>query len=170
MISSVAARLARLDRDINDADKAKVVAASGGYGLKDLSRRLVDALHGDFSAPASDSPPSPAGEGSELRAALIEAAKPLSDPALRELLLRLRQQADMVIDTVTPDHLIEAGFSAAATDRARSMVETFESFIAKHRDEITALQILYNRPTRAPLTFEAIRQLADSLQATAVSA
>jgi len=165
VISSVAARLARLDRDIDDTDKAKVVAASGGYGLKDLSRRLVDALHGDFSAPASDSPSSPAGEGGELRAALTEAAKPLSDPALRELLLRLRQQADMVVDTVTADHLIEAGFSAAATDRARSMVETFESFIAKHRDQITALQILYNRPTRAPLTFEAIKQLADSLQA-----
>ena len=163
VISSVAARLARLDRDIGEKDKDRVVEASGGYGLKDLSRRLVDALNGDFKAPATDM--APAGEGGELRATLIEAARPLSDPALRDLLLRLRQQADMVVDTVTADRLIEAGFSAAASDRARSMVETFESFIAKHRDQITALQILYNRPTRAPLTFEAIRQLADSLQA-----
>ena len=162
VISSVAARLARLDRDIGEKDRDRVIETSGGYSVRDLSRRLVDALHGDFTAQTPSA--GPADEGGELRAALAEAARPLSNPALRDLLLRLRQQADMVVDTVTADHLIEAGFGAAS-DRARSMVETFESFIARHRDEITALQILYNRPTRAPLTFEAIRQLADSLQA-----
>jgi type I restriction enzyme, R subunit len=44
-------------------------------------------------------------------------------------------------------------------------VHSFEAFIAQHRDEITALQILYNRPTKAPLKFDDLKALADTLQA-----
>ena len=39
-----------------------------------------------------------------------------------------------------------------ASDRAQALVQSFEAFIQQHKDEITALQILYNRPVRAPLT------------------
>jgi type I restriction enzyme, R subunit len=42
-------------------------------------------------------------------------------------------------------------------------VQSFEAFIQQHKDEITALQILYNRPVRAPLRFEDIKALADAL-------
>ncbi|MBI4754290.1 MAG: DEAD/DEAH box helicase family protein [Betaproteobacteria bacterium] len=149
VLSSVAARLARLERDITDTDKAKVVAASGGHDLKSLARGIVSALRAETPD---------AG-------AVQQAVKPLADPALRNLLLQLRQKADQIIDIVTQDTLIEAGFSAAATERARSLVQTFEAFIAQHKDEITALQILYNRPVKAPLRFEDIKALADTLHA-----
>ncbi|HUW36178.1 MAG TPA: type I restriction-modification enzyme R subunit C-terminal domain-containing protein [Rhodocyclaceae bacterium] len=160
VLSSVAARLSRLDRDLDDADKAKIVEASGGHDLKSIARGIVDALR--FT-------PSPAGagegrgEGGDF--AIQQAVKPLADPALRTLLLQLKQKADLIIDIVTQDTLVEAGFSAAATERARSIVGSFESFIAEHRDEITALQILYNRPTKAPLKFEDVKALADTLHA-----
>ena len=152
VLSSVAARLARLDRDITDANKAKVIEASGGHDLKAIARGIVEALKAGAGDTASS-------------AALQTAVKPLADPALRNLLLKLRQQADQIIDIVTQDTLLEAGFSAAATERAKSLVQTFEAFIAQHRDEITALQILYNRPVKAPLTFENIQTLAESLHA-----
>jgi type I restriction enzyme R subunit len=157
VLSSVAARLARLERDLSDTDKAKVIEASGGHDLKSLARGIVEALRGgptDASAPVR----------AELVEALIqEAVKPLANPALRNLLLKLRQQADQIIDIVTQDTLVEAGFSAAATERAKSLIQTFEAFIAEHRDEITALQIIYNRPVKAPLKFEDIKALADTL-------
>jgi type I restriction enzyme R subunit len=160
VLSSVAARLARLERDIGDADKTKVIEASGGHSLKDLARNIVEAIR---------FPPSPAGGvvgGGVGDEGLLQAAvKPLADPKLRNLLLELRQKADQVIDIVTQDTLIEAGFSAATTERAKSLVQTFEAFIEKHKDEITALQILYNRPTKAPLSFEDIKALADKLHA-----
>jgi len=66
---------------------------------------------------------------------------------------------------VTQDRLLEAGFSEAARERAQDIVQSFEAFIDHHRDEITALQILYNRPTKAPLKFEDLKALADTLQA-----
>jgi len=159
VLSSVAARLARLERDLSDTDKAKVIAASGGHDLKSLARGIVEAL----KAGAGDTASAPATQAAN--EAAIQAVKPLADPALRNLILQLRQQADQIIDIVTQDSLLEAGFSAAATERAKSLVQTFEAFIAQHRDEITALQILYNRPVKAPLRFEDIKALADTLHA-----
>ncbi|MEJ8840101.1 type I restriction endonuclease subunit R [Ramlibacter sp. AN1133] len=160
VLSSVAARLARLDRDSSDEDKAKVIATSGGLSLRDLAKAIVEALDDDET-------PSPAGAGEgrgEGGDRLGEAVRPFSNPDLRSLILQLRQKADQVIDIVTKDTLISATF-AEGSDRAKELVQTFEQFIAQHRDEITALQILYSRPIRAPLKFEDIKQLADTLHA-----
>jgi type I restriction enzyme R subunit len=163
VLSSVAARLARLDRELTPTQRDQIITASGGHSLKDLARGLVDALNPDTTA---DLPP---GEAEQL---MQRAVKPLCDPALRQLLVTLKQQAEQIIDTVTQDQLIEAEFSEAARERARGTVESFERFIAEHKDEITALQILYSRPQRLsgagqgaePLTFEALKALADTLQ------
>jgi type I restriction enzyme R subunit len=38
VLSSVAARLARLDRELNDAERDQIITASGGHSLKDLAR------------------------------------------------------------------------------------------------------------------------------------
>ena len=155
VLSSVAARLARLDRSLSASDQAKVAQASGGTSLKDLAHGLVAALN-------PDEPPNSAS------LLVLQAVKPLCDPKLRNLLVELKKQSEQIIDTVTQDQVLEAGFSAAARERAKGVVESFERFIAEHKDEITALQILYNRPQRtqgAPLTFEALKNLADALQA-----
>jgi type I restriction enzyme R subunit len=76
----------------------------------------------------------------------------------------MKQKADLVIDVVTQDSLLHAGFSEGS-DRATALVQSFEQFIAQHKDEITALQILYSRPTRAPLKFEDVKALADAMHA-----
>lgn len=154
VLSSVAVRLARLDAQLSDAERAKVVTEAGGLGLKELSRGIVQALN-----PREDRSPQ------EAEAALRHAVQPLSSPALRTLILTLKAGKELVIDTVTQDRVLEAGFSEAARERALGTVQSFEAFIAQHRDEITALQILYNRPTQLPLKFEDLKALADTLQA-----
>ncbi|MCA3035051.1 MAG: DEAD/DEAH box helicase family protein, partial [Rhodocyclaceae bacterium] len=189
VLSSVAARLSRLDRDLDDAAKTRIINASGGYTLKDLSRRIVDALNPDrefelttpVSLPLTHAPaqagaqvsspvaPAPAQAGAQFdfsyNAIATAAVKPLFDPALRNLVLELKKQNEQVIDEVTQDQLIEAGFSEAARERAKGIVTSFEQFIQDHKDEITALQILYNRPTKAPLRFEDLKALADAVHA-----
>ncbi|MCA3029453.1 MAG: DEAD/DEAH box helicase family protein [Rhodocyclaceae bacterium] len=189
VLSSVAARLSRLDRDLDDAAKTRIINASGGYTLKDLSRRIVDALNPDrefelttpVSLPLTPAPaqagaqvsspvaPAPAQAGAQFdfsyNAIATAAVKPLFDPALRNLILELKKQNEQVIDEVTQDQLIEAGFSEAARERAKGIVTSFEQFIQDHKDEITALQILYNRPTKAPLRFEDLKALADAVHA-----
>ncbi len=42
-------------------------------------------------------------------------------------------------------------------------MDSFEQFIADHKDEITALQILYATPYRARLRFEDIKELAGQI-------
>ena len=155
VLSSIAARLARLDKDASDADRAKVVELSGGKTLRELARGIVDALN----------PPDEIAVRPELVEGLLrDAAKPFAAPALREQLLKMKQKADLVIDNVTQDRLLDFGFKEGS-DRATALVQSFEQFIAQHKDEITALQILYSRPTRAPLKFEDVKALADTLHA-----
>jgi type I restriction enzyme R subunit len=78
VLSSVAARLARLDRELTPAQRDQIITASGGHSLKDLARGLVDALNPDTTA---DLPP---GEAEQF---MQRAVKPLCDPALRQLLV-----------------------------------------------------------------------------------
>jgi type I restriction enzyme R subunit len=141
VLSSIAARLARLDKDASDADRAKVVSLSGGKTLRDLARGIVEALNLDPEDVIAT------------QEAIHASVRPFSSPGLREQLLKMKQKADLVIDVVTQDRLIHAGFSEGS-DRATALVQSFEDFITQHKDEITALQILYSRPTRAPLKFE----------------
>ena len=154
VLSSVAARLARLDKDLSPEGHAQVLEASGGKSLRDMASGIVQALNVD-----DDTSPF------EAEAKKVEAAKPFANPALRTLILQLRQKADQVVDIVTQDTLLHAGFSEAASERAKGLVQSFEQFIAQHKDEITALQILYNRPSRAPLKFSDIKALAEALHA-----
>ncbi len=160
VLSSIAARLARLDKDASDADRAKVVELSGGKTLRDLARGIVEALNIDAT---QDMPPAEADQR------LRDATKPFAAPVLREQLLKMKQKADLVIDVVTQDSLLHAGFSEGS-DRATALVQSFEDFITQHKDEITALQILYSRRyavemQRAPLMFEQLKELADALHA-----
>ncbi len=88
VLSSVAVRLARLETQLSEAERDKVLAAVGGFSLKELSRGIVQALN-----PTADRTPQ------EAEAALRDAVKPLSSPDLRKLVLELRAQKEQVIDT-----------------------------------------------------------------------
>ena len=149
VLSSVAARIARMEFRTSAEDEAKIRATSGGLGLKDLSRAIVQALDPDTGTPAS----------------VQQAVKPLMEPKLRELLADVKRKNEIVIDHVSQDQVIEAGFSAAALDRARGIVQSFERFIEEHKDEITALQVLYSTPYKQRLKFEDVKDLAARIQA-----
>ncbi len=148
VLTSLAGRLARMEHRFSADDDAQVRKASGGLSLKDLSHRIVEALNPD-SADAQ---------------ARAEAVKPLHDPALRQLLIALKAKNEITIDHVSADRILEAGFSAEALARAKGMVQSFEQFIKDHKDEITALQVLYGKPYRQRLTFEAVKELADAIE------
>ena len=162
VLTSIAGRLARMEHRITKEDEQAVVKTSGGLTVRDLARRLVESLDPDKY------PPSPLegegrGEGLSLKARQ-EAAKPFQDPKLRELLIDIKKKNELTIDHVSQDQVIEAGFSADALARARTIVQSFEQFITKHKDEITALQILYSKPYKQRLTFESIKELADAIE------
>ncbi|MFY4727570.1 type I restriction-modification enzyme R subunit C-terminal domain-containing protein, partial [Nitrospira sp. BLG_2] len=176
VLTSIAGRLARMEHRITKQDDQAIVKTSGGHSLKDLSRRLIEAVNPDRQDErarqqfGTDKPTEQ--QIQQAAAALLqEAAKPFQDPKLRELLIDIKKKNELIIDHVSQDQVLEAGFSADALARARTLVQSFEEFIQKHKDEISALQILYTIPVRQRvtqagkrLTFEHIKELADAIE------
>ena len=169
VISSIAVRLSRMNKTLEDEDKAEIEKKSGGKSLAILTNSLVNSLDGDRhveQAKKDNNTDQPTSEQVQQAAAKMiqEAVKPLYDPTLRNLLIELKKRDEQTIDNVSQDKVIEAAFSADALERAKGVVQSFEKFIQDHRDEITALQILYNRPYKQPLRFEDIKELANTIQ------
>ena len=169
VLTSIAGRLARMEHRITKEDDHAIVRASNGLSLKDLSRRLVEAVNPDLhieKAKELHTTKSPTEKqiAGAAQGLIADAVKPLHDPKLRELLVEIKKKNEITIDHVSQDQIIEAGFSKDARARARNIVQSFEQFIKKHKDEITALQILYSKPYKQRLTFESIKELADAIE------
>ena len=166
VISSLASRLARLNHRLTPGDREAIKDAAHGVSLQTLISRLVNADDPDAALETAqkktgqDDPPESAVD--EAKRQLIEdAARPFAEnPNLRQRLVDIHRSYEQTIDTVSADSIIEAGFS---DDRAREIAGSFQEYIEENRDEITALQALYQRPYRQRLSYADIKALADSL-------
>jgi len=169
VLTSIAGRLARMEHRITKGDEQAISKASGGFSLQDLSRGLVEAINPDRQEERAiqqfgTSKPTDQ-QIQQVATKLIQAAaKPFHDPKFRELLVEIKMKNELTIDHVSQDQVIEAGFSADALARARTIVQSFEQFITQHKDEITALQILYSKPYKQRLKFEDIKDLAHAIE------
>ncbi len=169
VLLSLASRLARLDRQLTREDRAAVERTSGGVPLAAIAGAIVRALDPDTqleaarTATGSEEPPPE--EVERARAALLEdaAASLAANPPLRQKLIEVKRSYEQTIDTITPDEVLEAGYSEAARERARNLVRSFEEFLRDNRNEIAALQILYSRPYARRLTADMVSELADVL-------
>jgi type I restriction enzyme R subunit len=79
--------------------------------------------------------------------------------------VQAQQRDDLIIDEVSMDKVLVSGMDVQAREQARKAITTFQEFIEQNRDEITALQIILNRPRHAPLHFSDIKQLAEAIAA-----
>ncbi len=177
VLSSLASRLARLDRQLSKEDRKLLTDAAGGKSLSDISAQLVSALDPDQQLEAASATAissgtaipgcAPSSEAIEAAAAslLAEAAQPIaSNPVLRKTLVELKKSYEQTIDTVSKDQVLESGFNAQATENAKTIVQSFEQFIREHKDEITALQILYSRPFKQRLKYKDIEELRNTIK------
>ena len=167
VLSSLASRLTRLDRRLARKDRHAIESLSKGATLRELISGLIAASDPDVILEAAqqatglEEPPEPAI--TQARKQLFEdAALPFAaNPDLRQCLVDIHRSYEQTIDTVSADTLIEAGFRDG---EAAEMVQSFQEFIHDNRDEITALQILYERPSRQRLEYTDIKALADVLR------
>jgi type I restriction enzyme, R subunit len=173
--STLAARLTRLDRQVGDRQRAEIIRHADGKDLPDLSGQLLSAIDPDaniaqagetFALPEGQEPTEEQIETVE-QEAMETALKPFHNPKLREAILMPPEQ---VIDEVTKDELLTAGHSAAAKEKARTILSNFRQFIEDNKDEIEALKILYSRPHRAGLRYRQVKELAEALKRPPVAA
>jgi len=174
VLSSLASRLARLDKELDQEQAATITQASGGVTLPELCHAMLDALDLDrqlaharaIAGLATDQEPSEQQVAQAAEALCKAAVEPLATrPALRQTVLDLKAQVEQVIDVVSQDELLFAGASPEATDKARALVTSFEAFLEEHKDEIDALQFFYRLPYAQRLRFGDVKALAQAIQA-----
>jgi type I restriction enzyme R subunit len=170
VLSSLASRLARLDRRLTKEDRAALESISGGKSLSDLANSIVHALDPDVQIDTArqehqaSEPTEEQVQATTLKL-LADAAKPIaSNAALRNRLIAVKKSYEQTIDAISKDEVLEAGYSADAKEKAKTLVSSFEQFIRDHMDEITALQVLYSKPYGQRLTFKQVRELAEAIQ------
>ncbi|MGH8461330.1 MAG: DEAD/DEAH box helicase family protein [Stenotrophobium sp.] len=170
-LTSLAGRLARLDRELKPEQRKQVAELAGGATLSQLANQLLDAIDPDkvaaevqIKAAAHNEPPKPQDYDQARESLAAKACAPFDNPDLRNTLAQLKTQAEQTIDKVTLDTVIEQGFSAAAKEKAESLTRDFREYIEQHKAEIAALQILYSRPYKNRITEEALKDLETKLK------
>lgn len=164
-VSTLAVRLAALERKLPAAGLVRIAEASGGASLNDIAATLMDSLDNDRVAAAveADDPPLTDKKfdaaGKRMRG---EALRALADaPALRKLLVELKTQSELTIDEFSRDAVISTGFDEKA---ATQKTESFRCFLDENQDELTALTILYGKPTQQRrLTYDSLEELRAAL-------
>jgi type I restriction enzyme R subunit len=170
-LTTLAGRLARLDRELDSAQRQQVTEIAGGKTIAQMSAALLRAIDPNAIAERATGMPgtSPAEVAPEKfeaakKALVLEACAPFDQPALRDTLVKLKQQNEQTIDTVTADVVTHQGFDAAAKEKAANLLKSFRDYIEQHQAEITALQILYSRPFKQRLTEKMLKELEKKLR------
>ena len=173
LASTLGSRLMRLDRQLSADDQADLAQTAGGHSVADIARALITAVNPDKALEAAQAKLSDEGRDGEptesevatARDVLVKAAlAPLAtNPALRTKLTSLRTQTEQVIDEVSKDELVTAGFSKDATDRAKKVTADFRWWLDTNRDEIAAIEVLYSVPHKRRLAWKDLKELASAI-------
>ena len=170
-LSSLAGRLARFDKEIDENERVEIESAAGGKKLSHIVNGLLDVLDPDKQLEKAkelfntDNP-----TVAELKRAYEELAKSacstFDNSNFRNTVIDVKKRSEQIIDTVSKDTLIYAGQDQSAKmELAKLRVKTFKEFIEENKDELTALQIIYSKPYGSrQLTYDAIKQLAEAIR------
>jgi type I restriction enzyme R subunit len=167
-ITSLANRLSRLDRRLSP-DEQKEIVERTGHSLRNLVNGLLDAVDPDkFEEKAKQlynvETPSPEQLGKAADELAKEACEPFVGVKVRDVIIEIKTRNEQTIDEVSKDEVIFSGFDAQAKEKAQHIVKSFSDFLEAHKDELLAIQIIYNRPYGSkPLTYQAIKELAEAL-------
>lgn len=171
-MSSLAARLTKIDKQITETDREKFIELAEGKNLTEVALNLANVYDPDeidknvrriFNL-SSDAEPNEVQINETIKQFSNEAIKPFDNPRLRGFLETVRQKIYQIIDETNTDRVIRSEFDTTAKENADEIINNFRKFIYDNKDEITALRILYSQPERRKeLTYKMIRELSDAL-------
>lgn len=168
-VSSLAGRLSRLDKQLDDKEQARVKETSGGLMLSDIVRRLVDAIDADrieeeAIAAAKGAEPTDEQRDQARDKLVSHAANAFTGPLIN-LLDGIRREKEQTIDHENIDTLTGAGWSGDAKENAEAMAKDFAAYLEENRDQIEALTIFYSQPARrSQVTYAMIKAVLDALK------
>jgi type I restriction enzyme R subunit len=174
LFTTLANRLARLDKQLTEKEKT-TFAGKAKKTIPQVVKELLNAFNPDTIEDIrlkveKENPDTAPVEKEEKVKKLTEdlqnAAASTFSGELNDYIENVRKAHEQIIDILNPDKLVAAGWDKENKEKAEELVKTFAEWIAKHKDEITALQIFYSQPyRRRELTYTMIRELVDAIVA-----
>ena len=168
-VSSLAGRLARLDKQLDDRDQARIKDTAGGISLTTIVSDLIHALDADR---IEDTARELAGAGEpgdserdRARDQLVGQAAVVFTGPLIELIDSIRRDKEQTIDHDNLDNVLRAEWAGDTAENAKALAQEFEQYLNEHRDKIEALNIFFSQPARrSEVTYAMITALLEQLK------
>ena len=171
-LSSLAARLSKLDKQISDIDREKFKEFAEGKSITEVAVNLANVYDPDvidtnvrkkFKLPENVEPTEEQIQ-STIQPIIQSAIRPFDNPKLRDFVETVRQKIYQIIDETNPDKVTFSGFDTQAKENSEEIINNFRKFIDENKNEIIALRILYSQPERRrELTYNMVKDLRDAL-------
>jgi len=171
-VSSLAGRLARLDRQLDNSDRNRITQAAGGKPLRTIVGDLLDAINPDkveqkaleiAQLPPDSNPGETARD--QARAQLVGQAANDFTGDLVELIDSIRRDKEQTIVHDDLDKPTRAEWAGETAANAKVLTQEFADYLNEHRDDIEALSIYFSTPARrSEVTYQMIRDLLERLR------
>ena len=172
MLSTLANRLIRLDKQLSEKDKQKFSEQARGFTINQLVKKLLNAydpdtvLNLELKVKNELKGHSPVAIETEIKKEKLvaSAVDAFNDPNLRDFIVDIRKKYDQIIDVVNIDAITNIGWVKDQAAAASATIKDFKEWIERNKTEITALQIFYGQPyRRRELTYKMIKDLYELL-------
>jgi type I restriction enzyme R subunit len=175
MLTTLANRLIRLEKQINEKEKIAFAEKTGGQTIGHIVKGLLNAYDPDTleaikqqineQMPGAAPADKDAAYQTQHTKLVEEATAVFNDFELRNFIVDIRKKYDQIIDHINQDEVVNMGWVKDIKAQAVSQVEEFRTWIEEHKTEITALQIFYGQPyQRRELTYKMIKDLVEKIK------
>jgi type I restriction enzyme R subunit len=174
LFTSLAGRLARLDKQITERERQQFVEKANGKTVSHVVKDLLNAFNPDVldeiklkveKENIHVSPVAKEEKYNQLVTELQHKAAEVFTGELNGFIENVRKAHEQIIDIVNPDTLTAAGWNKDNLAKAAEIIKDFKAWIEEHKNEITALQIFYNQPyRRRELTYAMIKEVLEKLK------
>lgn len=174
MLTTLANRLMRLDKQINEKEKTAFAEKANGKTITQVVKELlhvydpdtIENLQQKIKGENPGAAPDVISATFNTRhASMVEQATAVfNDYELRNYVIDVRKKYDQTIDHINPDEIVKMGWVKDHAAAAQSLIMEFTQWIEANKNEITALQIFYGQPyRRRELTYKMISELFERL-------
>ena len=166
-VSSLAARLSRLDNKLGADDQTRISDAAG-KSLAAIVRDLFDAIDPDKVEADAKAAGHGEPDASAMRTAREERVKRGANVftgPLINLMDTIRRANEQTIDHDNLDTLLRAEWAGDVAKNAETIAREFEDYLKENRDKIEALTIYFNHPARrSEVTYAMVRDMRAKLK------
>src|SRR5690554_832324 len=171
-VSSLAGRLARLDKQLDDKERARIAEKAGGTPLLVIVGELFNAIDGDRveqkALEITGQPPgTDPGDDARNRAQkeLVSQAAKVFNGELIELIDTIRRDKEQTVVHDDLDELVKAEWAGDTEENAQALTQEFADYLTEQADNIDALTIYFKTPARrSEVTYSQIKSLLETLK------